>query len=181
VYESDELPEALQRAANEAEGRALADEAIADFSALNPNGGYVAGRSWTDDQRARTRLGDEQVTVRLALARGEQLVPWYGDNELPEWKQWLLSEVKLSARRVARDGEPPGVWRDQITRLRQGWHRFEQDTTVVVLSPEEGGYWSAGIRPPSDRTEKPVTYSAERGFEYRRWDNAVSDFALSEP
>ncbi len=165
VYECEDVPDVLQAAANAATGSEFADQAIADYTVLDLGKGYCAGRAWTDDLRAKTRLGEEQVAVRIARGQDGRLAPWFGDEGLVEWKRWLLSEVKLSAKRVCWDATPSGPWRDQIETLRAGWHRFEQKIPVLVLESDSDG-WTGSLQSASGRKEVRIHYSAVRGIQY---------------
>lgn len=168
VYESDELPESLQRGADIAKGNERSNIAIADYSVLSLGQGYVSGLSWADDMRAHTRLGDEPVVVRLARADGGKLVPWCEDNLLAPWHRWALSEVKLSRSRVSRDGDAAGVWDAAITMLRAGWHKFEQEIPVVVLSATDDGSYTGTMVAADGRRKVHLQYTTECGLEYRK-------------
>jgi len=144
VYEGHTVPPALTRRESTAQGNELSDAGVADYTVVGL-GRYVVGRHWTDDLRAPTRLGDEQVALRLARVEGNQLQPWHRDPDLPEWHRWLLSEVKVSRRRVSSDATPVGPWKADIERLRSTWGRFEQHTPVVVMEPDVTGDWSGVV------------------------------------
>ncbi len=166
VYDGSDLPSALTERENAAIGEERADAGIADYSVLAPSGGYETGRHWTDDLRARTRLGEEQVAVRLARVESGHLVPWYEDSALPEWHRWLLSEVKLSGRRVAWDAEPSGAWRTSILELRSTWGKFEQRTPVAVMETSGDGQWAGVTRSAKGTSAVTLTYSTARGAGY---------------
>ena len=78
----------------------------------------------------------------------------------------LLSEVKLSAKRVAWNAEPIGPWRDEIKTLRNGWKKFEQQTPVVVMEPDQAGLWSGLISSPKPDTAVRLLYSTALGLSY---------------
>lgn len=166
VYEGEDVPDALQHAVNSAEGDELSQEGIASYLALKLRAGYVVGRAWSDDLRARTRLGEEQVPVRLAKLQGDRLVPWHEDESAPEWKRWLLSEVKLSGRRIPATAVPSGKWRPLVEAVRQGWKRFERDTRVLPLEPDAAGEWCGELPKTSGTGVTSLRYSRTLGLEY---------------
>jgi len=166
VYEGEDVPDALQSAVNSAEGDELSQEGIATYVSVKLRPGYASGRAWSDDLRARTRLGEEQVAVRLAKVLGDQLKPWHEDDAAPEWKRWLLSEVKVSGRRISATAAPRGKWGTQVESIRQGWKRFEQETPVLVLERDATGGWSGELPASSSSGVVSLRYSRDRGLEY---------------
>jgi CRISPR-associated endonuclease/helicase Cas3 len=145
VYERDEVPEVLRRADLESQGKEYGAVAMADTHVLRLTDGYAAGTVWSDDLRARTRLGEDQVPVRLARVAGDRLVPWISDTTIPEWQRWSLSEVKLSAKRVAWDATCAPEWQSQVETVRAAWSRFEQRTPVVVLQKSDDARYSGTL------------------------------------
>lgn len=168
VYEGEDVPDALRNAVNSAEGDELSQEGIATYVSVKLRPGYVPGRAWTDDLRARTRLGEEQVAVRLAQVQDDQLLPWHQDDAAPEWKRWLLSEVKLSGRRISATAAPCGKWAPRVESLRQGWKRFERETPVLVLERDATGVLSGELPATSGIGVVSLRYSPDRGVEYRK-------------
>ncbi len=166
VYEASDVPDALIAASDTAKGKSFSDEAIAEYTVLVLNAGYSFGRSWSDDLRARTRLGDEQVVVRLARVGTGRIRPWYDDASMPEWKRWLLSEVKLSAGQISRNAEPTTKWRTQIDAVRAEWGRFEQDTPVIVLDECVADVSSGVVMATGGKQEKRVEYTTAFGLRY---------------
>lgn len=166
VYESESVPTALQRAVNVAEGNERAAEGIATYVTVKLGGGYAPGRHWTDDLRAKTRLGDEQIPVRLARVTDARLVPWHDDQTLPDWKHWLLSEVKLSAGRVAPKAAPVGKWAQQIEAVRAGWKPFERETAVLALERDSAGVWRGDLPAPGSAGVVAVRYCREFGVRF---------------
>jgi len=166
VYESSSVPEVLQRAVNIAEGNERAAEGIATYVTVKLGGGYAPGRNWTDDLRAKTRLGDEQIPVRLARVTDARLVPWHDDQTLPDWKRWLLSEVKLSAGRVSARAAPVGKWSQQIEAVRAGWKPFERETPVLALEIDHAGVWRGELAAPGSASVVAVRYCREFGVRF---------------
>jgi CRISPR-associated endonuclease/helicase Cas3 len=166
VYESSSVPEALQRAVNIAEGNDRAAEGIATYVTVKLGGGYAPGRHWTDDLRAKTRLGDEQIPVRLARVVDARLAPWHDDHTLPDWKRWLLSEVKLSAGRVAARAAPVGKWAQQIEAVRADWKPFERETPVLALEMDSAGVWRGELPAPGSAGVVAVRYCRELGVRF---------------
>ncbi len=167
VYEAEgELPAALQRAENEAIGAERAGAGIADYNVLPLEGGYRPERAWSDDLRPQTRLGEEQVPIRLAKVEGGSLKPWCEDDGMPEWKRWLLSEVKVSAKRVPWDARAPELWRDAVDDLREGWPRFEQRVPVLVLERDPDDCFCGTVSGRRGGNFVKLSYSPLTGLRY---------------
>jgi CRISPR-associated endonuclease/helicase Cas3 len=166
VYSSDEVPSSLLRTTQGAEGKASAHAATANFGVLKPREGYHAdAAAWVSDIRMPTRLGDLRTTVRLARVGPDGILePWVRVSG-PGWKSWALSEVSVSAYRVALGSEPEGRFVDAVNRLREGWRNFEQDIPVLVLEEHAPGDWRAIVHRPDGRIRQ-LAYSPRDGLSF---------------
>jgi CRISPR-associated endonuclease/helicase Cas3 len=163
VYGSEDVPEGLQKEASKAEGGERADRAVGQMAVLDLRTGYHGDeKGWVDDQRAITRLGREETTIRLArLAPDGAVVPWAHDVDGPPWKQWALSEVRVPAWRVPVGSEDAGH-AQAVASLRKLWHRFEETIPVVVLTEAEDS-WAGTLVHPSTGKPIAILYGADRG------------------
>lgn len=166
VYSSDETPAALQRAANNAEGNRRADAATAGYTTLNVWDGCDGNaRHWMDDMRAPTRLGDMQTRLRLARATTDgKIVPWVIDRG-PAWKSWELSEVSVSAHKVAPTVQAEPMYRRAVDAAREAWGVFERTLPVLPLTETRAGTWQ-GILLTSEGKRITVRYTTEQGLAY---------------
>ena len=96
----DRLPDAIKKAALDADGSCRADRGVARTNVLTFGVGYdPSDLTWRDDVETPTRLRDDP-TVRLRLAR-------LSEGQLACWAQvdkaiaWPLSEVSIPKRLVA--------------------------------------------------------------------------------
>jgi CRISPR-associated endonuclease/helicase Cas3 len=118
---------------------------------------------WEPDDHTPTRLGEPQVTLRLASFPNGRLVPWCDDPAA--FRAWCLSEVSVQASRVSGIVEDPEV-APSIAALRAQWSRWDRDTLVLVLRPLNATTWQGCIM---DQRGAPrdVTYSRTTGWS---WD-----------
>ena len=164
VYSSDEVPAALQRAADRAKGQELTGAAAATYGTLKVPVGYDASQSaWVSDLRVPTRLGDEPTTLRLARALPDgALAPWC-DDPVPR-RAWALSEVRVRRSLVPPDARVPERWAPAVEAVRQGFGRWDRDAVVAVLAPHEDSLWRCELRRADGRPIR-LRYGAAAGLE----------------
>ncbi len=167
AYQTEDVPPGLQARTDQAGAADGADAAAAQYAVLALEDGYGGSlRSWENDARVLTRLGEKQTTLRLAkIGPGGRLLPWTGAEE--SWKAWALSEVKVSARRVPFASKPEPLLAQAVGEVRAGWGRFEQEVPILPLVQSEAGGWSGALRRPDGRV-LPVTYTEERGLAFAK-------------
>ncbi|MGH2487562.1 MAG: CRISPR-associated helicase Cas3', partial [Ktedonobacterales bacterium] len=99
VYAGDECPRNLMERADRAlaaEGAALA---TAGYVALKPEGGYSGEvTTWLSDTHVPTRLGEEQVVLRLGRVMHDGRIEPWAETDGPAWERWSLSEVRVTSR-----------------------------------------------------------------------------------
>lgn len=133
-----EIPRALRRRAQEAEGKAMADESLAGFNAIELEKGYREGLTgkWYEESVLATRLSEEGRVIYLAREESDQLWPLY-DGEFA----WEMSAVRVNARNI--DGLAD-AWQTQfgaeIEALRRRVRLLEEDAFILPLVPE-GDLW----------------------------------------
>ena len=166
VYGSDEVPESLQKRSNEAEGREAGSAATALYGTLKVDDGYDGTRhAWLNELRVPTRIGDENVPIRVARVLGDgTLAPW-ADGVGSGWKAWALSEVRVHAYRA-----PPGTasspqYAAAVDAVRSQWGKYEQDIPVLALTPAVDDQQTlTGTLVSPKGTSIQVEYSAQRGL-----------------
>jgi CRISPR-associated endonuclease/helicase Cas3 len=162
AYAGAELPDGLRARADRAWAAAQSDAAMARLSALRIGDGYTGRfQGWLPDTQILTRLGEPQITVRLARLEGDRVVPWVANPEM--WRAWALSEVKVSLKRL-----PPPVWaepafRRAIAAARQTMGEYEREIPVLVLQSAGAGRW-AGVLTTGRGNRVEVLYSVEDGL-----------------
>lgn len=151
------VPPGLVRAAIRAEGEDLAAAAVAYQNVLRIEEPYErrAG-SWEPDVRTPTRLGDAQITFRLAQMDNGVVVPWYPHEET--WRAWALSEVSVRATRLSGAPEHPAV-----DAIKGEWPTWDREIPVLLLRLDGEGGWQASAL---DGRSKNciVTYRATTGL-----------------
>lgn len=140
------VPEALERAEMEGEGKAYAAAALGWQNVVSLDDGYAIGGQAQDDTEYPTRLGQPQRVLVLARRGAGGLVPLFDGPE-----GWALSEVTASISRLSGlllpDQTTPA-----ITAATAGWPDWKRRQTVVCPLGE-GGVICEGLR-----------YGAEQGL-----------------
>ena len=167
AYQTDDVPPGLQARTDQADAADGADAASAQYAVLALEDGYGGSlRSWENDARVLTRLGERQTTLRLAkIGPGGRLLPWTEADE--SWKAWALSEVKVSAKRVPFASKTEQRYARAVAEVRAGWGRFEQDVPILPLVPSEAGGWYGSLLRPDGRVVL-MTYTTERGLTFAK-------------
>lgn len=132
------IPERLQRASREQEGKDLARESQAHFNALCLDKGYCEESSarWYEDGSVPTRLGDESLTLYLAEAVAGELRPLRDGANHP----WEQSAVRIDARKAVNLAPD---WQQRfagaLQTLRSRYRLLEEPAFVLPLVRGENG------------------------------------------
>ena len=153
----DAVPPGLARSAREAEGKERAAGAVAYQNLLRIEEPYERRAGlWEPDVRTPTRLGDAQITFRLAGADNGTVAPWYRHEETR--RAWALSEVSVRANRLA---EAPG--NAAVDAIKAEWPAWDRDIPVLLLQPDGHGRWQATAL-DARGNNCLVTYSSTTGL-----------------
>lgn len=121
-----EAPEALQRSAIRVQGERSAHASMATFNAIDFASGYCrGGNDWLDDAHTPTRLGADEIPLRVARWDGERWCPLVASDD----GSWEWSTVKIRAchaRERAPLADPP----------------MEQAAQLAEASMPDHGRWS---------------------------------------
>ena len=165
VYGDDALaiPASLERAENEALGVRSGERTLADYNTLDFQKGYDwDGMKWERDTRAKTRLGEETITLRLARIEAERVVPWISVEDEDLNRAWALSEVSVRKSQCSGSNNPPEI-EALVERARRGWTLSENEIPVVVLTPLDKVRWRGTVRDKNSNSMN-VLYSKSMGF-----------------
>ncbi len=126
VYMPDEtdLPACLHGATLKAQGYEFGQKSLADANVIAPAQGYaVLADLLGTDETIGTRLGEVQVTVRLARRVGGLLIPWAALDGADEPLLWALSELTFR-----RNLLPETLVEDtaESSAIKAGWPEFER-------------------------------------------------------
>lgn len=171
VYGAEEalaVPAALVPTLLDAEGMAYGEASLARRTALDLAEGYALGVGWTDELRARTRLGEDGRAFALATMEGGVLRPWAARTTnaigslFDERRAWAESEIDLPPWRADEEDVPPacrGVLEELCGRLK--WREDRPRVLILSVGGAESGLWSGRAL----RQGKPVRimYSATHG------------------
>lgn len=158
------LPSSLESAQTKALGDNYGKRALAHYKLLNFDNGYDwDGMKWERETKAKTRLGEETITLRLARVEEGGLVPW-ATLDAGDWRRaWALSEVSLRQSQCAGSDNPPDA-QTLVEAAKHWWTISEKEIPVVVLrEADERGVWQASAL---DAHKKPmrIFYSAIEGL-----------------
>ena len=169
VYGADAMPvpDAINRAAQEAKSQTRIDASLAESNALTLDGGYgnSADRAhWQSDERTPTRLGDETTTVRLGRRQNGCVVPWASDDQPHPWPR---SELNVRAAKIA-DSDHSQVNADAVAAAEDAMPDNGKWSTLVVLhGPSKNDHgellWTGAAR-NADGDSVRVTYSETTGM-----------------
>lgn len=137
--EKTAIPDALAEAENKAMGNASGERSQAGFNVLDFEKGYdLDGGRWESDARISTRLGDETITLRLAVIADGRLRPWAGRDAATgdERRAWALSEVSVRATRCSGVPKPSGKTAALSEAARGDWTVSEREIPVLILAPD---------------------------------------------
>ena len=111
-----------------------------------------------------TRLIDPTTTIRLAVIRDGQLVPWAAlTREGDPRRLWALSEVKVASYRVSHEASAPHH-AALVAAAKAEWPPWERDDIVMfVLNDAGNGVWRG--QAANDKSIVELTYSRLRGLE----------------
>ena len=172
VYASEAdigVPDGLQEAFFDAEGRSRGDRSLATANVLAFGKGYIRDSgAWHSDHRTPTRLCDqEQVTLRLARVLNGRIEPYAREfSPVDQWRAWRLSEVNVAARLVG--GEAIGQEYEKAAQAaRAEWSRYDGEKLLVVLQrcdSQDSGWLGRARSSASVPAEVSVRYHPDRGI-----------------
>lgn len=165
-----EVPENLERNAQQAEGAAFAEASQAQMLSVKRQNGYCRaqrGLDWEADTVAPSRLGEETVDVLLACWDGNALRPWCCDKS-PQ-HAWAYSTVRVARRLIGQAAEESTpertLARKNLTEQLPGGGKW-----VVVLGLDSRDGWFEGTalagKAGQAQNQNPLvwTYDSRRGL-----------------
>ena len=132
------VPQGLVPLLLEDESRRGAQGGMAVMNLLRLNDGYARLGPWLSDDVIRTRLSEKTVTLRLAVVRGGQVVPWATlTSESADLRRlWALSEVKVQAYVV--NGELLAPEHVAIAdEAKSAWTAWDRQNVLLVVLHED--------------------------------------------
>jgi CRISPR-associated endonuclease/helicase Cas3 len=162
----DAIPARLQPSALKAEGKDLGDGAVARLNLLIFGKPYDHDTgAWAADILTPTRLGEKQITLRLAKVVDGALQPWC-DAPTPALA-WALSEV--SVRASLMQGAVPTEY-PLTEKAKQNWPEWERGMPLMILR-QHGSVFSASLY-TDDKKEIVVSYDTRIGLTTHLADRA---------
>lgn len=142
AYATDEsdLPKELRAGHREALGRMYGEKTIGENNVIDPQDGYSALINPSLDEEIGTRLGEKQITLRLARYSDGALVPLVRRAGADDRLNWPLSEISVRANWLARHSgaaTPEPIDRSLVDKTRSAWPEWEQ--TILLYAVAEDG------------------------------------------
>jgi CRISPR-associated endonuclease/helicase Cas3 len=163
VYdEADEgIPEALAGSTQKALGETHAKKDMGDALALKLALGYtVNSRTWDEEVKLATRLGDDTHTVYLVCWQDGLLHPWVSDDRYC----WDLSSVRVSCKQLAKAAVvKDAALATALVTLRETEKLFDQYSVILPLTLLKDDVWISYGLDSKERTVL-VRYSADLGL-----------------
>jgi CRISPR-associated endonuclease/helicase Cas3 len=142
VYGEDSplvTPDCFERAALDAEGKALGRRSVAAGNLLHLWKGYYGNNQiWMRDDKIPTRLEEQPSTVfRLGLLSDGKIVPWIM-READTRRAWALSEVSIASRHANGVPAPSNDVATLVNAAKAEWGKWEADIPLLILESVEG-------------------------------------------
>lgn len=137
VYGGTEVAPALGSDATRTADTRDGDRARGEQATLSLRAGYAPGDVWELDERARTRLGEMSVTLRLGTVAQGKLEP-LGDS-------WEDAEVPVARYPFSQPINAPAD-EARVAEVRRSWAPGERETPVLVLDRLGRGHALNGRR-----------------------------------
>lgn len=135
----DVIPAALQQRDQQAEAKWQADKSLAHINMLKLAEGYEATvTQWREDMSTPTRLGEMDVTVRLACWDGIKLTPWSNKGKF----SWDMSQVNIRKNLICEETAHDGLLAEAIVELKEKLPDKGKWTILIPLEESDNGSWS---------------------------------------
>ena len=173
-----EVPENLERNAQQAEGEAFADASQAHMLSAKRQSGYCRaqrGLDWEAETVAPSRLGEETIDVLLARWDGNVLLPWRSDK--PTRHAWAYSTVRVARRLIGQAAEESvperTLARQHLNEQLSGGGKW---VVVLGLDSKDRLFEGTALTGKAGQGQKPLvwTYDSRRGL----WREEVPDSKL---
>lgn len=169
VFGADtEVPESLERNAQQAEGAAFAEASQAHMLSAKRQSGYCRaqrGLDWEAETVAPSRLGEETVDVLLARWDGNALRPWCRDKS-PQ-HAWAYSTVRVARRLIGQAVEESvlerALARKNLNEQLPGGGKW---LVVLGLDSKGGLFEGSALAGKAAQAQDPLiwTYDSHRGL-----------------
>jgi CRISPR-associated endonuclease/helicase Cas3 len=165
AYDEANTPPGLASATLRATGKDGAARGIAGQNVLTFDQPYDRRTGlWEPDEHTPTRLGEPQITLRLAIFANGQVKPLCDDPDA--YRAWCLSEISVRASRVAGVADDPETAR-AVTTLRAHWSNWDRKIPVLVLRAMNAATWQ-GLVVDAAGVQRVVTYSRTVGLVFAK-------------
>ena len=163
-----EVPESLERNAQQAEGAAFAEASQAHMLSAKRQSGYCRaqrGLDWEAETVAPSRLGEETVDVLLARWDGNVLQPWCIDKAPRH--AWAYSTVRVARRLIGQAAEESVLERvlarKNLSEQLPGGGKW---VVVLGLDSREGLFEGTALAGKAGQAQDPVIwiYDSRRGL-----------------
>lgn len=164
-----DAPEALQSSADRAFGEKRGQAAQAQFNSIDFDRGYSRdGNDWLDEARTPTRLGADEVPLRLARWDGEYWRPLLGDG--PGGWEWSTVKIRACHARERVELADPDM-EHAVRRAEQTLPDRGRWSLLLPLNPVAAGEMKMGEVVDQRGNRVRLFYDGELGL-MRKEDGA---------
>lgn len=136
--DDDDIPPALVKASNDAEGEHWSKVSMANMNALKLKQGYsLSDQAWDEDDHIPTRLSDDSLTLYLAVWNNGVLEPYAH----AERYCWDLSAVNVNAKSIKGLPELPRELSTALIQLKEQERIFNEYSFILPLSQQSEREW----------------------------------------
>ncbi len=137
--DGDDIPEALVKVSNEAEGEHWSKVSMANMNALKLKQGYsLSDQAWDEEDHIPTRLSEDSLTLYLAIWNDGVLEP-YADAERYAWD---LSSVNINAKIIQGLPELPQELTVALAQLKEQERIFSEYSFILPLFKQSEDEWT---------------------------------------
>ena len=115
------------------------ERGIAHGNTLRVIDGYARTGPWDRDDRVPTRLGEDTVTIRLAVIREGQVHPWARrrSDETSISRLWSLSELRVRRHYLSSDAVPAG-FDAAVATAKSTWTNWQRNDVRMLVVNADG-------------------------------------------
>lgn len=158
----DLTPEALQNKSEKAMGERQAARALGGLNFLKPEDFTPSKESWASDVCTPTRLGEQQVLLRLAVWQNDKILPLIDAGET----SWRLSEISVPARIIGTPVAPCPEAEKEIKALEAKWSKAGPGPLILALTRSDNGTDLHGQWTSKSGVYHEIRYSTSTGLAY---------------
>lgn len=160
ISSQGDIPKGLRNRDDKAAGEAKANVCVAHLNHLKLNDGYKATiNQWMDDIITPTRLGELQITVRLARWDGRYVTPWVKSDLFA----WELSQLSINLIKIKEEAQYEGPLKEAVEKAKISMPDKGKWCILIPLSKVNEQEWEGYANDPNGQ-KVCVSYNQTTGL-----------------